>query len=171
MGIGTLLPTLLPSISTWLPLDLIQGHRWRSASGAIAIAPLDFWGKQELYQSTLGLLALKPQNIPKLFLGIFGDKTQKNPNFQTNLIPKISLNYFRGFLGIKPQKTPIFNPTPSPKNPQCFFIPCPHPRPVPENSGTGRGKPGIGAPFPTTSIYCHLCTWLWEHSFGFLGVS
>ena len=100
-----------------------------------------------------GLLGMKPQNIPKLFSGIFGDKTPKNPNFQTNPVPKISPNYFWGFSGIKPQKTPIFNPTPSPKNPQCFFIPCPHPRSVPNNSGTGRGKPGIGAPFPTTNLY------------------
>ena len=149
MGIGTLLPTLLPSISTWLPLDLIQGHRWRSASGVIAIAPLDFWGKQELYQSTLGFVGDETPKYPQI---IFGDKTPKNPNFQTNPVPKIFPNYFWGYLGIKPQETPILNQTPSPKDPQCFFIPCPHPRPIPENSGTGRGKPGVGAPFPTTNL-------------------
>ena len=66
MGIGTLLPTLLPS--TWLPLDLIQGHCWRSASGVIAIAPLDFWGKQELHQKS-----------PKIIWGYFRVSYPTNP--------------------------------------------------------------------------------------------
>ena len=137
MGIGTLLPTLLPFISTWLALDLIQGHRWRSASGVIAIAPLDFWGKQELYQSTLEFVGDETPKYPKI---IFRDKTPKNPNFQTNPVPKISPNYFRGFSGIKTQKkNPILNTSPSPKNPRCFFMWCPHPCPVPEFLGTGRG--------------------------------
>ena len=94
MGIRTLLPTLLPSISAWLPLDLIQGHLWRSASGANAIAPLDFWGNKNCTNQFWGLLGMKPQNIPKLFSGIFGDKTPKNPNFQPNPVPKKSPMFF-----------------------------------------------------------------------------
>ena len=62
----------------------------------------------------------RPQNIPKMFLGIFGEKTPK--------IPKIKL-------------IPV--PEKSPKLVQGFASSPPRPR----NSGRGRGKSGIGAPF------------------------
>ena len=59
-------------------------------------------------------------------------------------------NILKLISGIKPQKTPIFNPTPSPKNPQCFFILCPHPRPKISGTGWGRG-------------------WSFEKNWGFFG--
>ena len=59
---------------------------------------------------------------------------------------------FWGFLGFYPPKTPILSLTLSSKNPQNFPSAHPRPRPVPEISGRGRGKPGIGALTPHTNI-------------------
>jgi len=94
----------------------------------------DFWGIPKNWVFFQG----KPQYIPKL---------------EPIPIPKVSPIIFWGFSGIKPQKTPKFKPSPSPNIPRNFCKACPRPRPVPENSGRGRRKPGIGAPFPHTSNY------------------
>ena len=88
------------------------------------------------FLALLSFFGVNPEN-PRI-LGFVGDETPKIPKIEDSPVPRISPNYFWGFSGIKPPKPPIFNPTPSPKNPQCFSIPCPHPRPVLENSGTGR---------------------------------
>ena len=62
-----------------------------------------------------------PKKSPKIFLGIFGDKTPRNPEIEVIPVPKKSPKFFGGFSGIKPQKTPKLKSSPSPKNPQKFF--------------------------------------------------
>ena len=70
------------------------------------------------------LYHLCPQNTPEIFLGICGDKTPKDPKIKLIPIPKKS-----------PKIVQAFSPSP----------------PCPQNSGRGRGKSGIGAPFYHTS--------------------
>ena len=82
------------------------------------------WNHPHLYPQYL--YHPRPQNIPKMFLGIFGEKNPK--------IPKIKL-------------IPV--PEKSPKLVQGFASSPPRPR----NSGRGRGKSGIGAPFYHTSCF------------------
>ena len=81
-----------------------------------------------------------------------GYKPQIPPKIEIIPDPNKSPKSFWGFSGFYPQKTPILYLTPSPKNPRNFSNAHPRPRPVPEISGRGRGKPGIGAPFYHTTV-------------------
>ena len=79
-----------------------------------------FWGLNHKNSQTL--YHPRPRSIPKMFLGIFVEKTQKTPNL---------------------------NLSSPPKNPQKWSKGLPHPRPVPEIRGGDGENRGWGPRFTT----------------------